>query len=126
MKQIIKTPGAVFNTCGNGYWSRERRPVKVKHIGIGYIDEDGKFGELRAYFNRTSWNIDKYGLIYTDDQWIEEFRKYITAELGLPGKDVTYSEQGMQGDDYVSMDIGKKFIDAWTKKTGVELEAGWA
>ena len=29
-----------------------------------------------------------------------------------------YSEQGMQGDDYVSLDVGKDFIASWEKKFG--------
>jgi hypothetical protein len=38
------------------------------------------------------------------------------------GSDVSYSEQGMQGDDYVSCDIGKPFLDSWTAKFGTNLQ----
>jgi hypothetical protein len=41
---------------------------------------------------------------------------------GLPGKDVEYSEQGMQGDDYVSLDAGTEFYRAWMKKFGIEFK----
>ena len=38
---------------------------------------------------------------------------------GLPGNDVDYSEQGMQGDDYVSCDVGEEFLKAWGNKFNV-------
>jgi hypothetical protein len=38
------------------------------------------------------------------------------VEQGLTA--VTYSEQGMQGDDYVSLDVGKDFLDSWSAKFG--------
>jgi hypothetical protein len=37
---------------------------------------------------------------------------------GLTGKDVDYSEQGMQGNGYVSCDVGKPFLDSWAAKFG--------
>jgi hypothetical protein len=38
----------------------------------------------------------------------------------LHGADVGYSEQGMQGDDYVSLDVGESFIASWEAKFGYE------
>jgi hypothetical protein len=32
--------------------------------------------------------------------------------------DLCYSEQGMQGDNYVSLDVGKDFLDSWRTKFG--------
>ena len=32
---------------------------------------------------------------------------------GLDATDVSYSEQGMQGDNYVSLDVGDQFIASW-------------
>jgi hypothetical protein len=103
------------DTCGNGYWSREIRKVKIHKLELSYVDYDpeNKFwGELKAYFNKSDWNVDKHGLIYTDDLWLKKFR----SELNSIGfsiqaiKDVDYSEQGMQGNIYVSMDVGDIFI----------------
>ena len=61
-------------------------------------------------------------MIYTDTQFKRELREFLTAH-GLPGADVEYSEQGMQGDDYVSRDIGKKFLRAWAANFAVDLQA---
>jgi hypothetical protein len=37
--------------------------------------------------------------------------------------DLCYSEQGMQGDDYVSFDIGADFLRSWEAKFGVDSVA---
>jgi hypothetical protein len=103
-----------LNTNGKGYWSNVIAPVTTTKITVDYINDEGDFGELRVHFDNT-WITKTDGLIYTDPQFIRELRKELTA-VGLPGADADYSEQGMQGDDYVSLDVGKKFIKAWLKK----------
>jgi len=115
------------NTNGKGYWSEEQRLVIINKLGIGYSSlkyypEEPFHGELRAYFEPSgfthgSWNVAGYGLIYTDKLWLKEFKAGL-RELGLSIKavqNVRYSEQGMQGDDYVSMDIGPTFYASWTR-----------
>jgi hypothetical protein len=114
----------VFNTAGNGLWSSEERAVRITDMKIGYIDDelDGNgrctFGELRVKFDRKTWDINKHGLIYTDRQFLRELREFLDSQ-GLVGKDVDYSEQGMQGDDYVSLDVGEKFLASWAEKFGI-------
>jgi hypothetical protein len=79
------------------------------------------FGELRVYFDTDTWDVNVHGLIYTDRGFLKELREFLNAH-GLPGADVSYSEQGMQGDDYVSLDAGHKFYAAWMQKFGIPLE----
>jgi hypothetical protein len=112
----------ILNTSGNGYWSREERAVTVTNIKLGYVADELDFGELCVYFNKKSWDVNKHGLIYTDRQFLRELREFLDAH-GLPGADVDYSEQGMQGDNYVSLDIGEEFLTAWSEKFGVDLQA---
>ena len=108
---------AVLHTEGSGYWSDAAAAVKTTKLTIPYIDdEDGEFGELRVYFDTASWDINKDGLIYTDRQFLKELREFLST-LGFAGNDVEYSEQGMQGDDFVSCDIGKEFIDSFNAVT---------
>jgi len=115
----------IFNTSGTGYWSREEKAVTITDIQLGrgtqWEDEDEIFGELRVYFDTETWDVNEHGLIYTDRQFIKELQEFLTAH-GLPGDDVCYSEQGMQGDDYVSLDAGTKFYEAWMAKFGVAFE----
>lgn len=115
------------NTNGKGLWSEEQRLVIINRLDIGYnsqkyYPEDPFVGELRAYFEphgftRGSWNVPGFGLIYTDKLWMKEFKKGLRA-AGFSIKavqNVSYSEQGMQGDDYVSMDIGRVFYASWKR-----------
>ncbi len=115
----------VFNTDGSGYWSREAKAVEITDMKLGYLDEefseDGapEFGELRVYFNTDTWDVNKDGLIYTDGLFKQELQRFIKAQ-GLV-VDISYSEQGMQGDDYVSLDVGAEFLASWSKKFGVDF-----
>ena len=103
---------ATLHTDGGGYYSNVAKPVQVTEFGISYINREQDFGELRVYFNTDSWRPDVDGLIYSDKRFKQELRAYLIS-LGLAGNDVDYSEQGMQGDNYVSCDIGEEFIESW-------------
>jgi hypothetical protein len=112
----------IFSTNGKGYWSNAVKPVLITDMKLGYINDEEDFGELRVYFDTKYWNVNEDGLIYTDSQFIADLRKFLN-EQGLVGKDVDYSEQGMQGDNYVSLDVGKKFLDSWNKKFNLKMFA---
>ena len=104
----------VFNTCGDGYWSTVAKAVRIVDMRLGYVNDERDFGELCVYFNTDDWDVDKDGLIYTDSAFINDLRDFlITQELS---DDCDYSEQGMQGDNYVSLDVGEGFIKAWDAK----------
>ena len=97
---------------GRGLWSATEKFVTVNRVRVAYLDDDGDFGELRAYFDPAEWDTDKDGLIYTDPAWIESFINCM-ATLGFSEaalQDIDYSEQGMQGGNYVSMDVGADFV----------------
>lgn len=115
MEQVI------LNTSGNGLWSGHPRAVRITDMRLkkGLEFDDGNiYGELRVYFDTNTWNIDHHGLIYTDPKFLRELITFLKSH-GLPGSDVDYSEQGMQGRKYVSLDAGKKFYRAWMEKFGI-------
>jgi hypothetical protein len=100
------------HTAGNGLWSDKSKAVQVLRVELAYTSEDGDFGEFRAYFNTRTWDCNQDGLIYTDKVWIDEFRALMRS-LGFTRtavNDITYSEQGMQEYNYVSMDVGADFL----------------
>jgi hypothetical protein len=102
----------VTRTSGDGYWSIQIKTVRINRVELTYVNEEGTFGELRAYFDPAEWDTDKDGLIYTDPAWIESFINCM-ATLGFSEaalQDIDYSEQGMQGGNYVSMDVGADFV----------------
>ena len=100
-----------LNTSGDGLWSNVAKSVKVTGLELDYVNEEGDFGELRVYFDTQSWNVNEDGLVYTDVNFLEELKNFL-AEQNL-GTDVYYSEQGMQGDNYVSLDCEIKFINSF-------------
>ena len=107
-----------LHTNGRGYWTSVAKPVQVTELKLHVYetdDADDLFGELRVHFNTTSWRPDRDGLIYTDKRFAQELKAYLNS-IGLDSGDVGYSEQGMQGDNYVSCDAGKKFIESWRVK----------
>ena len=100
------------HTSGQGLWTQFEQAVTVVRVELADSYENGEYGELRAYFDTKTWNCNEVGLIYTDPRWIGEFRALMRS-LGFTSKaceDITYSEQGMQEYNFVSMDVGKEFM----------------
>jgi hypothetical protein len=103
---------ATLNTNGNGYWSNKRRAVEITGLQLSYTNDELDFGELRVRFNTATWDTAVDGLIYTDKQFMRELKELLTVQ-GFDASDVSYSEQGMQGDTYVSCDVGECFINTF-------------
>lgn len=104
---------ATLHTNGFGYWSSTAKAVRITQLTL--IAFDAEFRELCVHFNTDDWRVDKLGLIYTDNLFMQELQAYLQAE-GYAGDDVEYSEQGMQGDNYVSCDVGDAFIASYMQK----------
>lgn len=111
----------ILNTDGRGLWSSKSKPVIV--TGMDCIitkmeDEDQLFGELMVRFDLASWDTDKDGLIYTDDLFLEGLHTFLKSQgfTVEASNDVSYSEQGMQGDEYVSLDVSSEFCQEWLNK----------
>ena len=128
-----KTP-MLCQTKGDGYWSHTI-PTTVSiskielEVGKAYVDLYNYRPFLpiymKAYFPKKSWNTEKQGLIYTDSLWIKNFREQFKvrfpAMAWMAGK-IDYTEQGMQGSNYVSMNA---HLDTMTqlKRFDKSLEA---
>lgn len=100
------------HTNGSGYWSSKKKWVTINRIALEYVTDDNEFGELRAYFDPAEWDIDNDGLIYSDMAWKQSFLECLQT-IGFSTDailHVSYSEQGMQGRDYVSLDVQEDFI----------------
>ena len=103
---------ATLNTAGDGYWSNVAKAVEITALQLSYTNDELDFGELRVRFNAATWDVNKDGLIYTDSLFKEQLCALLT-QLGFDASDVSYSEQGMQGDTYVSLDVGECFINTF-------------
>jgi len=107
-----------FITNGLGGWTEKVREVNVVGLQLAVYREEGvsKYGELRIYFNTKTWNVKKDGLIYGDDLWLAQLQEYLkSCGYTFNKNNLDYSEAGMQGDNYVSLDTDAKFIKSWEK-----------
>lgn len=93
-----------ITTSGTGYWSDKVKTVRCIGYSVPYTNEGNDFGELRVYFDMETWDVDEDGLIYTDDAFLAAIR------LAFDCNGIDYSEQGMQGTNYVSFDVGAEFL----------------
>lgn len=105
---------ALFTTSGDGHWSNKVTHVKCIDYTVHVYDEEAGSGELRVYFDTTTWNTAEDGLIYTDTRFLHQLKQYMLAH-GVDPDDVYYSEQGMQGTDFVSLDFSEKFYSSWAR-----------
>lgn len=104
----------ILHTDGSGFWSTKSKSVTITNFELAYVDDEGVFGELRVYFEVGDWDHHRDGLIYTDNLFIRELKAFLKLH-DIPTNDISYSEQGMQGDDYVSLDVGVDFIESWLR-----------
>ena len=99
--------GAILHTNGKGLWSPCKKATKVKSIDIEDVSDS--YGNHHYYVNvylyKSTWNTNTDGLVYTDPQWIKELREVMRDAGFKHWKKIDYTEQGMQGDDYVSLEI---------------------
>lgn len=109
-----KTP-MLCMTKGDSFWSHAAPTTvtisKVElEVGEAYVDLwDYRVClpvYLKAFFPKKSWNTDKQGLIYTDSLWLKNFRvefKTRFPAMAWMANKIDYTEQGMQGDNFVSL-----------------------
>lgn len=109
-----------LKTDGKGLWSNTATDVTVVDFNVNRIVEKNGhyFGELCVYFDTKTWP-ESFGLIYTDKKFLKELRLAFVNVFGLSRtavNDIDYSEQGMQGTDYVSLNYGSFFIKEYFEK----------
>jgi hypothetical protein len=100
---------------GTGLWSKIKTVVTILDMKVTDRDELNEHGELRVYFDTKHWNTAAVGLIYTDRGFVQALRQWFNV-YGINSTTLGYSEAGMQGDNYVSFDVGARFLADWDHK----------
>ena len=116
-----------LHTNGNGYWSSKATAVDIESLRLQYCNYELDFGELCVHFASYSWDTAVDGLIYTDKQFMTELRAYLQT-MGFTAEeanDVSYSEQGMQTDEYVSCDVGAVFLSGLERLDEAHVYTIW-
>jgi hypothetical protein len=107
----------IVKTSGDGLWGESNKPKEVKISKIEWetnnLGEDDTETSVRIYFTKKSWDTNKDGLIYTDRGFIKEVKELFVSmqkegklPMKLPFADIGYSEQGMQGYNYIHTVLG--------------------
>ena len=108
--QPVKTINDVTATVDRdtGLWYERKDQPTVLTGKIGFqksIDPECFGGSLKFHLNKDEWNVETEGLVYTDDRF-EQDVKNVLKDNGFENcYDLTYSEAGMQCNDYVDFDI---------------------
>lgn len=102
-----------------GHWTNYEA---VLHDGItsmtvdpvlrGYVlDKTHPYLDIHCHFDPETFPSEKYGIVYGDGLFEIEIRKHILAALGLSPdlEGLSYTEAGMQGEDYISMESSAAF-----------------
>jgi hypothetical protein len=121
-----------LHTNGNGYWSNKAKAVDITQLRLQYCNPEKDFGELCVHFATDElgcncWDVNTDGLIYTDKLFKAQLRVYLMT-LGFTeaeAMDVEYSEQGMQTEEYVSCDVGAKFLAGLERLDEAHLFTIW-
>lgn len=127
---IIASCNGVVYTKGDSMWAEgygERR-VRVQRLELEVYGDEDSAGEvscsdLRVYFNTQDWDTAEQGLLYTDsgvdmcvrvlvDMLLQQMHAENAGTMGAAAANsiadcvqyIGWSEQGMQGDDYMSFD----------------------
>jgi len=116
-----------LHTNGNGYWSSKATAIDIESLRLQYCNPERDFGELCVHFTSASWDVNVDGLVYTDKQFMTELRAYLQT-IGFTeaeANDVSYSEQGMQTDEYVSCDVGAVFLSGLERLDEAHVYTIW-
>jgi hypothetical protein len=110
MKQLTFTG----TTNGNSLWSREKNKEVTGDMTFTLLEYDGETygGNARFHFNKEEWDINSLGLIYTDEGFLDSVYTALN-DAGFKNTldHIGYSEQGMQGDDYIDFDATIELVE---------------
>lgn len=108
-----------FGPRGEGLWGEadEVQSFSINRVNVDYVDEDAlaDYPKTKEVFtsldiNLKGYNQDKFGLIYTDKVFLKDIKNAFKS-IGINPNKIGYSEQGMQGDTDVNLDVKLKIAD---------------
>lgn len=143
MKRTLLTaqgPAVTFPVGRWGsYWTRYKvlaaagvnELTVTPHIHVWQWDEGADptwYVSLDLAFDTDLWDVDRFGLVYGDPTFEKAVRAW-WAHIGFAhvGRGPSYTEQGMQGDDTVSMEATTPEIATWSDLfTSAHTALAWA
>ncbi len=90
------------NSYGVGGKNKELVSYKIKHIRVTNIGDPYDCASINIFLE--GYHADQYGLIYTDKTFKNSVR-ILFSKIGINPEDIEYTEQTMQGQNFVSMRV---------------------
>ena len=94
-----------IHTSGEGNWSSEEKAVRIVEVKV--TESDSHF-EIKVIFDTNTWNNSESGLIYSDPLALTELKTIIADHVDFDLTKLDYTEQGMQGFDWISLELSKR------------------
>lgn len=97
-------------TTTNGlYHATKGKKIRIVGISVDYDENEPNEALVNVYFDKKTWDVEKDGYVYSDMGFLKELKASLIGQ-GLP-KDatekLTYTEAGMQGDNWISLEFGR-------------------
>lgn len=108
MTTIRITLNAPVTVVGDGLYLTDNYPSQIQLTTATIVDtrelddDDADCGNLSVSVDFEGWDVNKNGLLYTDS-CVREIQALIRKATGIE-VNIDWSEQGMQGDDYLHVD----------------------
>lgn len=87
-----------FRTNGQGFWSNSIREVRITDMKLNSINN--KVGFLRVFFDPKTWDVTRDGLIYTDQTFIRDLRRFL-------------KKHKLEGSVLYKQDINTAYVEFW-------------
>lgn len=105
-------------------WSSVGREVLLKRLTFSVTEDDcldGPMGNLKAYFTRSTWVVERDGLIYDNVSFERDLCNALNRVLGtsLSRRDIGCSELGLQTKTFVDLDVSPAGIEQILQALGI-------
>lgn len=109
-------------TGGDSLWSKQA-PKEVLVSALVILVEERNL-ELMVVVDERSWDVKKYGLIYTDRGFLMSLREALQSigfsDLDVLGIEYPVKGQALQGENYVSLEMTEAFRTKFIELATVE------
>ena len=109
-------PITTLYVSGDGEYCKSYKSVRIVDMNIFAMINDNKADEceyegvvVEVKFDSRDWKIEDDGLIYTDSGFLSDLQLFFESK-GVDASALEYTEHGMQGEEWVSLEADEAFF----------------